>query len=364
MAVWEKVLVSTDFAQSTHGALGCRSCHGGPEGENTKENAHVGVVIDPSAGEATACRTCHASIVEDFPKSLHATQNGYFTAYAQRAGVAPNDPAYRAMFEDRCAECHASCGQCHISRPASVAGGLTNGHEFRKSPSQTNQCTACHGSRVGDEFRGKNEGIPADVHYLSGMNCMDCHTGIELHGDGTTPDHRFANDAGPRCETCHPDATSTESSVSYHAMHAGQVACQVCHSVSYKNCYSCHVEQDSQGIRFPSRMDFRIGRNIAKTAERPYEYVLLRHIPIATDSFEPWGLEMPNYASSPTWRLATPHNIQRNAPQTESCGNCHDSLDLFLTSRYVSELIEEGIMEAAEQQANEAVIVNELQGGQ
>ncbi len=318
-------------------------------------------MIDPSSGQAERCQPCHADIIATVPDSLHATQEGYFTAFARRGGD-PDGAGYAEMFEARCESCHSSCGQCHVSRPLTVGGGLTHGHAFRKTPSQTNQCTACHGSRVGDEFRGKNEGIPPDVHYLNGMNCMDCHDGVELHGDGTTPDHRYANAAGPQCSTCHPDADSTESEVTYHALHAGQVACQVCHSVSYKNCYSCHVELDEQGLRFPSEMDFRIGRNPEVSERHPHAYVLLRHIPIAPDTFEPWELEMPEYSAAPTWRLATPHNIQRNTEQTESCDNCHNSLDLFLSPEYIDDLIGRGLMVTEEVEANESVVVTEPLG--
>jgi len=196
------------------------------------------------------------------------------------------------------------------------------------------------------------------------MNCMDCHTGVELHGDGTTPDHRFANDAGPQCVDCHPDSQSADSSISHHAIHGDRVSCNVCHSVAYKNCYSCHVEQDSQGLRFPSEMDFRIGRNPEVSEQRPYGYVLLRHIPIAPDSFEPWGIDMPQYAATPTWRPATPHNIQRNTPQTENCENCHNNSDLYLTAEYINSLVDRGLMAAEELEANESVIVTEIPGGQ
>lgn len=355
------MLVSADFAASTHGQISCIDCHGGQEGILEKDDAHQGMVIDPSAGNASVCQECHADIVDSYPDSLHATQQGYFTAFARRGGT--DTAGYNAMFDARCAECHGTCGQCHISRPVSVGGGLTHGHAFRREPSQTNQCTACHGSRVGDEFRGKNSGIPADVHYLSGMNCMDCHTDVELHGDGTTPDHRYANDAGPACLDCHPDAQGANSSVTHHRIHGDQVACHVCHAVTYKNCYSCHVELDSQGLRYPSEMDFRIGRNPEVTAQRPYAYLLVRHIPIAPDTFEPWGLDMPGFADTPTWRPATPHNIQRNAPQTDSCDNCHDSAELYLTPEYLDDLVDQGLMAPEELEASEPVVVTEIPGG-
>ncbi len=354
--VWERVLVDSDFANTTHGQIGCRTCHGGAAGVNEKDAAHVGMVIDPSAGDAPACKDCHADIAANVQKSLHATQQGYFTAFAARSGKSIDDPDFAAMFDDRCASCHGTCGQCHISRPASVRGGLTRGHAFYKTPSLTDNCTACHGSRVGDEFLGKNTGIPEDVHWRNGMNCMACHDDVELHGDGTTPTYRHSNDAGPQCDDCHPIA---ELSGTYHSTHAATVACQVCHSMPYKNCYQCHVELDEQGLRIPSEMDFRIGRNPAKSSVHPQDYVLLRHIPIAPDTFDPWGIQLPNYTDEPTWRLATPHNIQKNTPQTESCSNCHGSLDLFLTSDYLQELVDDGLMVESEITANDDLVVDE-----
>lgn len=364
LEVWEKVLVSTDFEHSTHGALGCTACHWGQDEAVDKDEAHAGMIVAPSTGEATACQACHAKETAAMPGSLHATQNGYHTAFAARGGDPQGDSQYQAMFGNLCSKCHTSCGQCHISRPVSVGGGLINGHDFRKTPSQTEQCIACHGSRIGAEFRGRNTGIPADVHYLAGMNCMSCHDDVELHGDGTTPANRFANDAGPQCTNCHDLEAESESSPArlYHDEHVDRVQCQVCHSVAYKNCYACHVELGEHGLRFPSQMDFRIGRNAKQSEKRPYEYAVLRHVPVAPDTFEPWGIELPDYAAEPTWRLATPHNIQKNTPQTESCANCHGSLDLFLSLEYVAGLVQEGLMVSTEVEANEPVVVEEPPG--
>ena len=53
----------------------------------------------------------------------------------------------------------------------SVEGGLVRSHAFWR-PDQTNQCTACHGSRVGDDYTGAAvEGNQQDVHSAMGRNC-------------------------------------------------------------------------------------------------------------------------------------------------------------------------------------------------
>ncbi|MBD3163072.1 MAG: hypothetical protein GF346_11660 [Candidatus Eisenbacteria bacterium] len=359
--------VGSEFLEDRHGSLSCISCHGGQSGIQTKEAAHVGMIADPSAGDAPACRECHAGIVERHAKSVHATQSGYFTMFEKRTGQTQVSEELRSMFDTHCAGCHTSCGQCHISRPTSVRGGLVQQHVVRRTPSQVSNCIACHGSRVGDEYRGRNSGIPPDVHYLPGnKDCFFCHTGMELHGDGTTPETRYEVDALPQCVDCHPEVlTDTENL--QHSLHAGgdsgppKLSCQVCHSVGYKNCYNCHVDVEERGLEHPSQIDFRIGRNpIPDDERRPWDYVVLRHVPIAPNSFEPWGVDLPQYAAEPTWKYATPHNIRRETPQNASCDACHEDENLFLTGDYIEALIGEGVMFPEERDANQDVIVEEL----
>lgn len=359
LEVWEKYQVSNEFMTSTHGAFSCTNCHGGQTGDLTKEEAHTGMVKDPSAGDAPSCKTCHQDIATKHAASLHGTQNGYFTQFAVRTGQSQISPQLQSMFDKHCAGCHTSCGQCHISRPTSVEGGLVNGHVVSRRPSQTDNCTACHGSRVGAEFRGHNPGIPPDAHYLKGMNCFSCHTGTELHGDGMTPAGRYDAPNAPDCADCHPGVL-TDTQNPQHSLHVETVACQVCHAVTYKNCYNCHVALDERGLEHPSRMDFRIGRNPAKSDDRPWDYAVVRHIPIAPTSFADWGVSLPSYDAGATWRFATPHNIQKNTPQNASCDACHGVRKLFLTPEYADTLIQEGVMFQEEIQANDGVLVREL----
>jgi len=112
----------------------------------------------------------------------------------------------------------------------------------------------------------------------------------------------------------------------------------------------------------PSRMDFRIGRNPNPTPARPWDYVVVRHVPIAPTSFLDWGVGLPEYAAAPTWRFATPHNIQKHTPQNASCEACHGARDLFLTPEYADTLVQEGLMFQEEIQANDGVFVRQLPG--
>lgn len=204
------------------------------------------------------------------------------------------------------------------------------------------------------EYLGRNEGIPGDVHYTKrGMKCIACHSGDEMHGSGTDYVSRYDVENGPRCEDCHEDAVSPDSKTKTHVMHRNKVSCHACHSVAYKNCYSCHVGKDKKGLPYfktdKTEMAFKIGLNPHPSESRPYTFVTLRHVPVSPDTFSFYVKDaLTNFNALPTWKLATPHNIQLKTPQNESCESCHGNTELFLQE---SDVIPE------ERAANKGVIV-------
>jgi thiosulfate/3-mercaptopyruvate sulfurtransferase len=356
---WEKVLVNNEkFAATIHGKQDCAACHAGQPAEADKDAAHSGLIASPSQDAANVCGTCHSEQAGSYATSLHNTQAGYWTVLNTRS-VPENHAALETMFGNHCATCHTTCGECHVSQPKNVGGGLFDGHVFVETPPMTRSCTACHGSRVGNEFLGKNEGFPGDVHFRQGrMNCVKCHSGADLHGEtAAAADHRYAGAEMPACTDCHTTEQLTSTGNVMHTTHGDQLACQVCHAITYTSCDGCHVAvSEKSGNPFfeteATYATFVIGRNPRQSAERPYEYVLLRHVPVATTSFQYYGENLlPNFDALPTWAYATPHNIQRNTPQTESCEACHGNADLFLTADKVK---------PAEQAANASVIVASL----
>ncbi|MEW5870553.1 MAG: hypothetical protein AB1894_14865 [Chloroflexota bacterium] len=359
---WEKVLVDAEaFPQTVHGQIACTQCHGGQQNAD-KETAHTGVIARPS-DDPKVCGMCHPQQAKQAPENLHFNQQGYWTVLTAR-GADANDPHMQEMFGNHCASCHTSCGDCHVSQPASVEGGFIEGHLFKKTPSMTRNCTACHGSRVGNEYLGKNEGVLADVHFRQArMKCTDCHNADAMHGmtaEGQpAPEHRYDGPQSPLCTDCHPQVGAQDDSNQMHTVHGDKLACQVCHSVSYSSCDGCHVAiSEKTGKPFfateGTYLSFAIGLNPRQDEYRPYEYVLLRHVPISPDSFSYYGDNLlPNFDASPTWVYATPHNIQRNTPQNESCEACHGHAELFLTEEKVAE---------SELAANLAVIVQALPG--
>ena len=353
LEVWEKVYMSDpEFLMSTHGKVGCVICHGGDSGSDDKYTAHAELIADPSEVD---CSTCHADIYASVNSSLHQTLSAFIYNLEQRGGDFSENSALSEAFDKHCTKCHATCGQCHVSIPTELGGGLVENHEFMATPTLQYNCYACHGARPGDEYYGANVGIPADVHYAEDMTCTDCHS-VELHGSGELEDTRYHNDATASCDDCHLDIWENTEDNPQHEQHLSDLACQVCHSVSYKNCYSCHVGTDDLGLPYyqvePSEMHFEIGLNPIRSADNPYEYVVLRHPPVSIDTFVYYGENLlPDFNNLPTWKYATPHNTQLETPQNQSCNACHGVEDYFLLEDDVA---------PEEIEANQGVIVTEI----
>ena len=334
LEAWEKVYIGgaagvAFFENDEHGSIDCVECHDGDDEADDKDDAHEGLRAKPGEQPASVCAECHTQTAT-MQSSMHGGLWGEKNLLAKRHGVSSYDDlpmVVRQGYEGECGKCHTSCGDCHVARPTSVGGGFIASHRFG-SPDMGNQCTACHGSRVGAEYRGQNEGFGADVHYVpGGMRCTACHTATEMHGDGTQYEHRL-DVPGPMCEDCHTDDAEANN---YHTRHWGDLQCQVCHSQDYKSCNSCHT--GGGGLQQPSYMSFKIGLNPVP-GKRSYEYVLLRHIPIDPDTYAEFGTpDLAGYESEPTWKYAAPHNNRRWTDRTEvpeggSCSTaCHRTSD-------------------------------------
>lgn len=336
----EKVLVARDFLETTHGSMACTDCHGGNSQAGEMKKAHAGMQADPTFPDATAaCGECHAEEAKLAKTSLHFTLGTFKPMIHERATT---DKKQLQMLDkgmdNHCYSCHASCGECHISRPNFAKGGFISGHNFNKTPDQTNQCTACHGSRVGNEFTGKTgEG---DAHYTKhDMDCMSCHSTKDLHGDGKTGHRdRYDVEGLSACADCH----QLDDSVEQHAIHSEKVSCYVCHAQPYANCYGCHVGLDKEGLAYYKNPDeaelFRIGLNPEQTKDRPEKWILLRRTPSVPTSFDYYGKNLlPRFDRLNNWKYASPHNIQKKTTQNRECNNCHGNEELFLTEDKVKD---------------------------
>ncbi|MDR7402215.1 MAG: hypothetical protein QN155_08315 [Armatimonadota bacterium] len=321
------------FLQTTHGRLGCVTCHGGDPSASDPALAHRGLISRPSDDPLKPCGGCHPDVAATFTRSLHFTARGMETGLRALTGPVrwgPVTPAFRAS----CRSCHAACGDCHVSRPPyrpqppTLLGGLLAGHLFVRTPPVEATCAGCHSGRVWPEFTGQYEGFPADVHFSRAkMTCLSCHTGAQLHGQGeATADTRYAVSTRPACTSCHPSAAPGARGLRVHTVHGTRLACQVCHGGIAKSCFGCHP-----GRGATSRPMLKIGRNVRP--ELPSAYVLLRHVPTTREMLDrPTGLAgaLANFDRIPTWKAATPHTIQRVTARSRTCGSCHNTPSLFL----------------------------------
>ncbi|MEW6428942.1 MAG: rhodanese-like domain-containing protein [Thermodesulfobacteriota bacterium] len=333
----EKVLVAKDFLQTSHGEIACEQCHGGDPSKPGKEEAHAGLDPHPSINNPDkACGECHGEIVATAKNSLHATLSTFPTILKSRADMAK----WAAIDEARaghCAACHTSCGGCHVSRPKFAQKGFVAGHTFRKRSDPLNQCTACHGSRVGNEFYGTRGA--GDIHAAKAdMDCVACHSATEMHAAAPADlPGRYHLAEMVRCEQCHQELEY--GSVREHTTHIGKVQCQVCHSQTYVQCYSCHVGKDENGVRYFQNQkeveSMKIGRNYdAAAPDAGYRFMLVRHEPSDLEVFDFYVKDaFTNFDNTPTWKRTSPHNIQRRTWQTATCNHCHGNRDLFLAEK-------------------------------
>ncbi|HEY9113075.1 MAG TPA: hypothetical protein VIN10_00155 [Bacteroidales bacterium] len=321
-----------EYKLSGHYEIGCVGCHNGTDNTDDKTLAHSGDFIShPSSAADEKCASCHATIVENFKTSIH-NGTGQKRKVTMRSGLSgPDDfsqlPAHQIEgYTANCATCHGTCGNCHVVRPPIGGGGLAQGHAFRKNPDMVTVCVTCHVSRGGHAYLGVAAGTQPDVHLTKmGFECVDCHSGAELHGDGVKVDQRYAYTKLPKCGTCH---TNIGSSNMYHTMHMDDFNCQVCHSQDYNNCGSCHIHGD--GARVPSYMDFKIAQNPLPTIKTGFKFTLVRRTLAAPDNWEKYGVnEYANFNAFPTYNYTSPHNILRWTSRTtvdagRSCSsNCH-----------------------------------------
>jgi thiosulfate/3-mercaptopyruvate sulfurtransferase len=359
LELYEKIYVKPTFLETTHGEIACEECHLGNPKDPNWQTAHKGVIKDPTFPKADrTCGECHEDIVSTAKNSLHYTLAPFDHTIKKRANKTNKRILSQVIQakEKHCNSCHSSCGQCHVSRPEYVKGGLLAKHHFKKAPPMDITCASCHGGRVYAEFTGANEKYKADIHYENEeMTCLDCHTAEEMHADAEGVDTRHNLSDRPKCRKCHDKVLSDTPQTKSHKIHRDKVACQVCHAQAYKNCFSCHVGTDKKGLPYfkckETRIFFKIGLNPNKTTNNPYDYVVVRHPPADPGIFDSYvknGLS--EFQSLPTWKSSTPHNIQRLTPQNKECNNCHGNASLFLNNDDMAKW---------ELKANSAIIVPE-----
>ena len=133
-----------------------------------------------------------------------------------------------------------NCKSCHISYCDVCHRTIKDGKVVYSNAAAKSQdmCLKCHAREASIMSIDRKANTP-DVHFASGMQCMDCHTAREMHGDGI--EYSSMKQEGVmdvKCEQCHEKINHTTS----HTIHQGKIDCKSCHVRQVVSCTNCHFE--------------------------------------------------------------------------------------------------------------------------
>ncbi len=170
---------------------------------------------------------------EFFHSSLHYTSQGMSYWYQKESGGLENITSI-PYDELSCKNCHtANCDPCH--------GIEKEGKLYYSTMQADNQelCLNCHSRQNFMLYKIDQPRNELDLHFAKGMECMDCHTAMEIHGDGRAYTSMLEPGAMEiKCEKCHQETPSTLS----HTVHKDKLECSACHTRRVVTCYNCHFD--------------------------------------------------------------------------------------------------------------------------
>ncbi len=260
------------------------------------------------SGVATAeetCRICHPDIAKNFSTSLHHTIAGIYAEFNKGAGK-----EFRMSLPAGCTKCHIdNCTTCHEGY-----GGYPGAHYNRAV--NMSLCVECHHARAGVNYVGylgghKKRGPSADIHYQLGLNCTDCHTPSEIHGNGELYNSE-KQAVKVRCEDCHSSPGTGKvvngmqvmqfsTEIPAHRIHAGKLDCSACHAAWMQTCYNCHLETKKVDKSYVDKFYLGVGY---EGKIKPFYY---QRVSKGNKSYDRWV----------EW---TPHTISAKA---HNCSFCH-----------------------------------------
>jgi len=183
----EEATKNPQLAAYTYLRQECQRCHTGSKGRKRRGDYR-----------GTGCSSCH----------IPYSNNGFYEG------------------EDHSIS-HDEAGHMLVHSIQSTRDALVNVHGTHYSGISVETCTTCHnrGKRIGVSYQGLMEteyestfdeqgnGQPGlhskhymhlqeDLHYKLGMLCQDCHTSIDIHGDGFLSGSTLAP-VEIECQDCH-----------------------------------------------------------------------------------------------------------------------------------------------------------------
>lgn len=169
-----------------------------------------------------------------FLSSLHYTTRGMAYWYNKaNGGLETLTGIPYASPNLDCINCHVkSCDVCH-----KTVSGDTASYSVAAARNQ-DICLSCH-KREKTIMKIDQDAQQVDVHVTRQMQCVDCHSAREIHGEGKEHDSMKQQGAlDAKCENCHPSVPESES----HKIHGDKLECKACHVRHVVSCQNCHFE--------------------------------------------------------------------------------------------------------------------------
>ncbi len=295
---------------SDHHRFPCVDCHGGNPASLTTEEAHRGLVLNPSALDhaPSKCGACHHDEVACVSRSLMATAAGLINqtraAFGNqdlgevRYAVTPVDvlkrlpePTEETLVDDllrrRCLRCHLripgvsrrgdhhaeGCAACHVlyaddGLPRTGDQAIRDAVKARAGQSRaypvahrfttripTKQCAHCHnGNRVGADYMGMFE---RDHHQAYRFLSPDGESFVPLYGldhHRLLPDVHF--ERGLHCIDCHVQSELMGDGRLHGFSHqALKVTCRDCHGTPATAPTAVEVVSSDRRVLAPARLN-------------------------------------------------------------------------------------------------------------
>jgi Ni/Fe-hydrogenase subunit HybB-like protein len=245
-----------------HATIQCVTCHYGDDTSSDSEPAHLGIILDPSAGEADLCIACHQDLPDEFPEDRLRTPHDKVT-HGEAAGVA-------------CSDCHGAvghgfdpvsgeiicpmnvCMDCH--RSLQLDSTLSDCNACHISPHQTLpslRCSSCHHSTQEWQEVGMSEHPVELAGQHAQAQCFDCHQDSSFAGEVTTEcadchQPPTGTHYGSSCQDCHQPTSFSDARLLDHPLELvgahRSASCASCHddqgTVDYV-CSNCHQRPEN-----------------------------------------------------------------------------------------------------------------------
>jgi hypothetical protein len=202
---------------------GCGQCHEGGQYGPITGTMFPGYRPTDDEFNSMDCLMCHSAAYDMNQKYVVRDPNGRYRWNQDRsmkAAMAVGRPT-----SDNCLRCHEH----------NQGGDMYSGNLAATRLGYQNRRLLHPGAKRGTPNRD------ADVHYLAGLQCLDCH---ESHGHaiarGTRGTDLVSNDlpgVEVSCQKCHGDAPHVQNTATldYLNAHTATLACETCHITHLTN---------------------------------------------------------------------------------------------------------------------------------